>query len=118
MRIGLMCYKKKNNEEVKEWLDEKIDERKRLYKVMIFWCLKVYFCFQFLEKEKSLLPELEANHSVFDTNLFDDAAQRRLNERMQEHVNKDAKENKKFFQWFLRIKKVFVRRKDLYFSIY
>jgi len=44
-----------------------------------------------------LLPELEANHSVFDTNLFDDAAQRRLNERMQEHVNKDAKENKKFF---------------------
>jgi len=49
-----MCYKKKNNEEVKEWLDEKIDERKRLYKVKIFLMFEdLFFVFSSL-KRKSL----------------------------------------------------------------
>ena len=41
-KIGTMCYKKRTTEEVKQWLDEKIDERRRLYKVKVIFS-RIYF---------------------------------------------------------------------------
>lgn len=64
---GFQCYKAKNDADFKAWIDKQIDEKKALYKVLVFDIyINISINTKYLRENDSIIPDLQKKNVVQD----------------------------------------------------